>query len=59
MTDAQSTEQQLRTRVRILTRALLFYAKGTHYHGLDNWEGPTGDDNWMCPPGDELPTPAQ
>lgn len=57
-------EQQLRRRGRVLAQALLFYAKGKHYYGLQeaHWEGPTGDENWLCPPcGDEkdLPTLTQ
>ena len=54
-------ERQLRRQVHMLARALLFYAKGRHYNGLEeaNWEGPTGDDNWLCPPSsdeNDLPT---
>lgn len=36
-----------------LRRGLRFYANGSHYNGLINWEGPSGDDNWLCPPCDD------
>jgi hypothetical protein len=36
-------------KIRLLTRALLFYAKGQYMIGFDGWEAPD-EPNWMCPP---------
>jgi hypothetical protein len=36
-------------QIRLLTRALLFYAKGQHYSGFDTWDAPD-EPNWLCPP---------
>ena len=60
--DSLSSEQELirlRARVRLLTRALLFYAHGRHYTGFveADWEAPD-EPNWMCPTTD-LPDEAK
>lgn len=54
---ALAAEEQvvdLRRRVRLMARALVFYARAQHLVGFGEWEAPD-QPNWDCPPV-ELPT---